>query len=371
MTIEIERLDRIKASNRVFGIFRGVTPIGKTPGNVFYVDYNNGDDNNDGRMISTAKQTIGAALSLCINNVNDTVFVLGGNYNNELVTINVEGTHIIGLGPRLVGGMGFNITADHVEITGFSINHSSASPLINITGDYCYLHHCVIGGGVGVGIMLNGTLNSKIEDNTIYNNGGDGINIIGATSECIIAKNNIVINDGDGIRIVGGTANHLFIYDNLINFNEQGTYTTGINVGENNNNNCIYNNVISGNYPDISDTGTGNIWTNNKGIIRMGSTTLSTGENDVLNNCDLGKSGMVSIDFDIYYISDPTTVTARLYKKIDNTNYRIVDLQTATSDNVGLSVSGFFQGGKDRLRVTIECDPDRVDEYVIWKLIEV
>ena len=381
MTIEIERLDRIKASNRVFGIFRGVTPLGKTPGNVFYVDYVNGDDNNDGRMISTAKRTIGSALTLCVNNNNDTIFVQEGDYNNEQVTVNVAGVHIIGPNPRtLVTGVSFIVTADNVEIAGFLMNHSSVDYLVEITGDYCYLHHCmiyrVLEDDPFIGLRLHNSSNSILEDNriliprgpetTALPNLSHGILITGTSNDCAITRNEIYACDGDGIRLVGGTAHNLYINYNKI----FSCANIGINIAENNNDNYVYNNVISGNDQDISDAGSDNFWVNNKDLHRFGSLELIADENVVLDDYDLGKSGMVSIDFDIN-ITPNTTVIAKLYKKIDDTNYRIIDLQTAISGQNALGVSGFFQGGRDRLRVTIECDPDRIDDVVEWKLIEV
>ena len=395
MTIEHERLCQVVAANRTFGWFGEIAPIGGTPGNIFYVDGDNGNDNNDGTMISTAKQTIGAGMALLTPNNNDILIVLPGIYN-EQVSCDRAGVHIFALGLGQAEGMSFNITQPSVEIAGFKINHSTTNPLVDCgpSSDYLCLHNCEIRNGSGRGLVLNNSL-AYIEDNLICDNASHGIHILNGSNGAIITRNKIVRNGGDGIH--GGESkddetDNLLISENYICAN----VGYGIYLHHYFDNNNLFNNIITNNNVSSSNTNITdwpdhviNGWVNDLGIVERGMHTITAGaattETPVISNqaVTLGKEGRVSVTLDLNDLENEqqqNVITVRLYKMIHDpsTNYNLID--TAEFDindpqRIHPTVSGYFTSGRTsanlcKLQVTIQCQNNLSQDRVVhWKLI--
>jgi hypothetical protein len=91
-----------------FGIpvFGGVPP---TFGNVYFVDYRNGSDDNDGKTPATALKKLSRAYALCTSNNNDFVFIDGDSeiVETEMITLSKNRVHTFGLnGPPPGAGYG-------------------------------------------------------------------------------------------------------------------------------------------------------------------------------------------------------------------------------------------------------------------------
>lgn len=223
-----------------------VAGLGEVPGrgSTYYV--NGGSDgptnnNQDGETAITPKQTITAALALCTDNYNDTIYVLNYGSNARAsetwpIVVNKAQVHIIGVGTRAnkwatVTATGadldaFSIEAQRVEIAGLEIGGTAAGTgagIILTNGMWgCYIHDCWFGvaDGVGaVGIEVPSGVDApylRIED-CEFGNGltAGGILIANNATKGTIANN--VFSDVTDVAIsVTGSAVGLRILNNFI-----------------------------------------------------------------------------------------------------------------------------------------------------------
>jgi len=81
-------------------------------GNIFFVDYTNGQDTNDGRSPSAAFKTIAAAYAACVTNHNDMVVLLGQASHVLTAMLNITKSRItfVGVGPARAYGQVAKIT---------------------------------------------------------------------------------------------------------------------------------------------------------------------------------------------------------------------------------------------------------------------
>ena len=304
-----QEIDVISAGSRIFGMFQGITPVGSTPGVVYFADATNGNDANDGLTLRTAKATVGAAHGLSRAGQNDTVIVLKGNYSNELVTCDKASVHIIGMGQNQCSGLAFLITADSIEIAGFTINHSTQSNLVefaNPGGSNCWIHDNKITNGAGTGVRFNSGSSSAclIENNIIKDNNSDGINLATNESEITIKNNIIEFNGGYGVYL-NENATYCNICDNSIVRNSN----IGINIAGYYN--TIARNLISrnniGSLPTYQiQTFYYNSWIDNKGVAVYDIFTLysTSAPVDVLTNIDVPRTGEIVVMFDVQSLVD-------------------------------------------------------------------
>jgi parallel beta-helix repeat protein len=188
----------------------------------------------------------------------DTIFVKSGLYHESLVVDksllvmgeNSTNTTIIGVGGA--GSSVFTVSANNVEISGFTIqSRSYSSP-----SDY----------SLGIDVAAD---NCSITGNNITNTyigiyvGGSG-NLCGGKSSVIISRNNITANVEDGILFYGDSSN--VISENNIT----GNNATGIALDG-------YSNIISKN--NISG---------NKGGIGLASSNSVIFGNNITGNRDWG-----------------------------------------------------------------------------------
>lgn len=130
------RLKSAQAGGRVGNTYALLDDAGRfAPGSVagvgigYFVDVLNGDDENDGKTIANAFQTLGAAIAAAV--AFDTIFVLPGFYEEGNLSIAAAKSNltIIGLGnrgacglePANTGDEGIEVLADDVTFINFGV----------------------------------------------------------------------------------------------------------------------------------------------------------------------------------------------------------------------------------------------------------
>jgi len=164
-------------------------------GNVYYVDFFNGSNANDGLTPNSPFLTITYALTLCVNDHDDYIIVM--EHYQEVVTISKSRVHIIGVGSNPnYSFVQMNAAADtaiflvtndsyHCEIAGFSFgggtNHAGIENAVGVPMGL-YIHDCQFGhnfaGGTpedGIRISVNAT-DIRVERCSFYGTpGGKGL----------------------------------------------------------------------------------------------------------------------------------------------------------------------------------------------------
>jgi uncharacterized repeat protein (TIGR01451 family) len=228
----------------------------------------------------------------------NTICVKDGNYNenvdvNKRLTIQSEN----GYANCVVSASNsskhvFNVTADYVNITGFTIENPT--------------------GLVKAGVYLFGVNHCNISNNNASSN-GYGIQLLQSNNN-ILMGNNISHNTNNAIYL--WYSNHSQIINNtLYNNNQYGIYLLDSNNGTVTDN-SVYNNSNYGIYLEDSNNGTvtGNEVYDNKnyGIYLWDSNNGTVTDNNVYNNSNYG----------IYLSSSPdSTVTGN--EVYDNKNHGI------------------------------------------------
>lgn len=271
-----------------------VQGMGTLPlGNFYYVDGNSGDNTKDGLSPDTPKETITAALALCVNNHDDYIIVLDGwNQDAGAVAVNKHRVHIIGVGNNLspyvmqkaTGDTHiFIVTGDYVEIAGFAMGGGATKAGINPYGALgLWVHDCFFGDAdVGdtprEGILCEpGTVNAYmlIEDCIFAGSGGTSQGKISAygiyAAGTNICRGSVFRNNIFGQ--IPTTALHFanmyggFITGNLIACDAD---TAGAGIVMSGSTGClIANNTANYGKTDMTanpfvDTGSVNCWTGN------------------------------------------------------------------------------------------------------------
>lgn len=124
-----------------FGIpVMGGSSVPSTMGNVFFVDYRNGSDSNDGRSKEAAMKTLSGAIARCTSNNHDVILIDGDStvVETEKLTISINRVHIYGLDGTVgrVQGQRAKIT-----IAGSTATDTAA---IEVTGVGCSFHNLKI-----------------------------------------------------------------------------------------------------------------------------------------------------------------------------------------------------------------------------------
>jgi len=201
--------------------------------------------------------TIAAAITGA--SAGDTITVSAGTYDitseitvSKTLTIQASGTVIVDGGNT--AGIVFNITAQTVNISGFTIQHALYEG-INVANSSAKIDNCTIQYNP-VGIDLTASADtSTVENCTISSNEDAGINV--SSSATTIQFNSISYNGGavaeGGIIVLDADTNNLTINKNDIWYNNQNgvyIYDDGASVTEHAditiNYNNIYQNVVYG-----------------------------------------------------------------------------------------------------------------------------
>jgi len=133
----------------------------------------------------------------------------------------------------------FNVTADWVNITGFTVQNATADYMAGIHLDS--VQHCHISSNHAInnyhGITLGSSSNNTLTDNTASNNNQIGIFLVSSISN--IFMNNTATNNTHGITLLGfSNSNTIYnnYFNNTINAQDNGnnvwntTNTTGPNI---------------------------------------------------------------------------------------------------------------------------------------------
>ena len=202
---------------------------------------------------------------------NGTVFVYNGVYNETLLvnkTINITGVDKL---TTIIDGYGYTdviyITADNVNVSGFTIKNGSPSGNYSGTGvhirsNYTNISNNIIDSNNIHGIFIASYINNTIFGNTISAN-QNGIYVFDSRNHRLI-NNNIFSNSDSGIHLHQSSKN--IIIGNDISQNED---AGGIYLGAQSNNNIIKDN---------------NIYSNEFGINSVFTFNNSIYHNNILNN---------------------------------------------------------------------------------------
>ena len=252
------------------------TMVGKA-GKIYYVDEENGNNNNDGLTPSTAKATILGATALCRDDYSDDaeyhVFIFPGSYDEtEDLRLYGHGIHLHGMGipgsdsgvnitdtnvtyaPILLAGA--NCTIENIYFIQTSASNSTYGAIYAIAADNCMIRNCTFKNSSGTGtnaILIDdmrkstitgctfgdaGTsftnnihaetgadkylINSRIEDNQIYSDNAAAKGIyIHADCLCygtVITRNYINLGKATGasVGIDNDNTNVCLIADNFV-----------------------------------------------------------------------------------------------------------------------------------------------------------
>ncbi len=179
----------------------------------------------------------------------DTVFVYGGNYfenltiNNSIKLIG-EGRDKTTICSKAQEVPIIKVTIGNVTIKGFSITHSgsvffSTGIVLSYVGN-CSINNNNITSVNRIGISIFGS-NNTISDNIIFDNVHDSILMVGLNN---IVKENKILNGG-GIRLLGSMNNQI-LNNIILNSDNDDITITGSS------NNLISRNTIKGDKADYS-----------------------------------------------------------------------------------------------------------------------
>ena len=197
-------------------------------------------------------------------NPGDTIFVFNGTYDERLVIS--RSISLVGEGRNTTtieaGGAGtpIYISTSHVNVTGFSLtggeSDSWEAGIVLDGSRNCHVHNNTISLNNGYGVALYFSTGNVVEGNNISSNGWEGVKLY-ESSNNIIAANFMLSNGWEGVLALWSPNNT--IANNIIQNN-----TAGVHVNESPNNTVAYNYLSDNDYGIYVDTSSGNtIYHNN------------------------------------------------------------------------------------------------------------
>jgi parallel beta-helix repeat protein len=190
-------------------------------------------------------------------NPGDTIFVYSGTYDGFTInkTLSIQGED---MNTTIIEGGGSGdvllVTADWVNITGFVVTKSGLgwfdSGIKILLGENCHVASNKVAGN-GNGIILYGSNNTIIVNNTVLSNERVGIRVWGSGNTF---ANNTVSNNDAGLVLYGN--NSSVVSNNFLSSKGNGITVGGSNVT------VVANNITGSNY-GISLSGSFNTVTNN------------------------------------------------------------------------------------------------------------
>ena len=156
----------------------------------------------------------------------------------------------------------FYITADHVNISGFTVKGATAPGKAGIYHQR-YADHCTISGNIAsnnwFGIYLRYSSNNNLTNNNANSNNGCGIYLYHSNNN-IISSNNANLNSDRGIYLDYSS------YNILVNNNANSNIYFGIEVFSSSNNKIYLNNFIDNTYNNFYTYHSVNIWNSTEKI---------------------------------------------------------------------------------------------------------
>ena len=234
-------------------------------GNIWYWDPINGSDTNDGTQPGDAVATFAQAQTLATDGNHDIIFALSKDTDGittvtETISITKDNLKLRGPGysfqlvPASSGADTISINASGAEVSGFYVETAAGGTDngISVTGDSNLIKDCWINGVTGNGIDVSTAARTKIEKCAIENAAGNGINL-GATTTLSNVSMCIITGCADGVDLAGtGLTDNIF--ENNLIYNNSGN---GIDIGTGVTRTGIrLHHTFSGNATNINDSGT-------------------------------------------------------------------------------------------------------------------
>ena len=234
-------------------------------GSIFYWDPVNGNDANDGTQPGDAVATFAQAQSLATAGNHDIIFCLSKHSSGittvtEKLNITKDTLKLRGPGfpfqliPSTPGAPTITVNADGVEVSGFYVETAAGGTDngITVTGNDNLIKDVWINGVTGHGIAVSASARTKIEKCAIEDSTLNGISL-GATSTLSNISMSIISGCVDGADLAGsGLTDNIF--ENNVIYNNSGN---GIDIGAGVTRTGIrLHHTFSGNATNINDLGT-------------------------------------------------------------------------------------------------------------------
>nr|QNO46940.1 hypothetical protein CLAIAILK_00001 [Methanosarcinales archaeon ANME-2c ERB4] len=200
----------------------------------------------DGGAFNASKTSIQDTMNNASSG--DTICVKGGSYteNVDIVTAHLtlagEGAEVVNVGAAYSGDHVFEVTANHVNISGFNVTGATGIGKAGIYlngADHCNISDNIASGNWG-GVYMEDSSNNILPNNTASGNYG-GIRLY-FSSDNILLDNTASNNDGDGIGLYDSSNNTLT--GNTANSNDY----DGIYLKFSSNNRLLNNTASSNDY---------------------------------------------------------------------------------------------------------------------------
>jgi len=234
-------------------------------GSIFYWDPVNGNDANDGTQPGDAVATFAQAQTLATAGNHDIIFCLSKHASGittvtEKLNITKDTLKVRGPGfpfqliPSTSGAPTITVNADGIEVSGFYVETASGGTDngITVTGNDNLIKDVWINGVTGHGIALSASARTKIEKCAIEDSTLNGISL-GATATLSNISMCIISGCVDGADLAGsGLTDNIF--ENNVIYNNSGN---GIDIGTGVTRTGIrLHHTFSGNATNINDLGT-------------------------------------------------------------------------------------------------------------------